>query len=82
MNSDMPPLHKWLYLPKGNVAHAFMVGDDVSWIAECGTSSFGYWHGTGSQDEYDKAAAMPRCKKCLPKVGASEQGRHRPRGVR
>jgi hypothetical protein len=78
----MAPMHKWLYLPGGKVAHAFMADDDISWIAECGTSSLGYWHGTGSQDEYERAAELPRCQKCLPRVGASEKGRAKPRGVR
>lgn len=78
----MTPMFEWLYLPGGKVAHAFAVEDQTKWIAECGTSSDYYWYGTGTQDEYDKAAALPRCQKCLPKVGASETGRRKPRGVR
>lgn len=62
------------YTPGGQVAHLIWGPDwsnhDVPHAA-CGWSGWAmYWRGSGSQREYDKAAALPICRKCLLKVGA------------
>lgn len=78
----LPPAHEWLYLKNGTVAHAHSTFTGTRFVAECGAGAWAFWYGTGSQDEYEKAAALPKCKRCLPKVGASDKGRHRPSGIR
>lgn len=74
-------MFEWLYLPLGKVSHALPAGEP-RFSAECGTYTWDFWYGTGNQIEYDKAAALPKCKKCARRVGASESGRHRPSGIR
>lgn len=82
MSGELPPAHEWLYLKDGKVAHAHSTFTVSRFIAECGAGAWATWYGTGSQDEYDTAAALPKCKSCLPKVGASDAGKRKPRGVR
>lgn len=82
MSGTLPPAHEWLYIWGGKVVHAHSTFTGTRFIAECGAGAWRTWYGTGSQDEYDKAASLPKCKRCLPKVGASDKGRHRPSGVR
>jgi hypothetical protein len=78
----MPPVFEWLYLKNGAVVHALSTFTGTRFVAECGAGAWRTWYGTGSQDEYDKAAELPKCKSCLPKVGASEAGRRRPSGIK
>jgi len=55
------------YTPGGGSAHLI---PDVDWQhpypeALCGWSGQqAYWRGSGSQDEYDQAEALPTCRKC------------------
>ncbi len=79
---ELPPAHEWLYLKNGKVAHAHSTFTVSRFIAECGAGAWATWYGTGSQDEYEQAASLPQCKRCLPKVGASDKGRHRPSRIR
>lgn len=79
---ELPPAHEWLYLKNGKVAHAHSTFTVSRFIAECGAGAWATWYDTGSQDEYEQAASLPQCKRCLPKVGASDKGRHRPSGIR
>lgn len=60
------------YFPAGKVTHLLGAHD---WSgaqvphALCGLWAWKvYWRGTGSQDEYDRAAALPICKSCLRKT--------------
>ncbi len=64
-----PPAFEWLYLKNGKVAHAISTFNGRSFSAECGMYTFGFWRGTGSQAEYDKAASLPKCKSCLKHGG-------------
>lgn len=66
-----PDLLEWRYLPTGNRAHALQRAGDMT--ALCGTAPTwfpGSWYGTGSQGEYERAAALPRCKRCLKAVAS------------
>lgn len=39
-------------------------------FAVCGTGGpSGTWHGTGSQDEYERVTRMPDCPGCVRRVG-------------
>ncbi|MEU3052227.1 hypothetical protein [Streptomyces griseus] len=57
-----------VYVEDGTVAHELQFGEspnDRAAQALCGRTSWpGYWFGTGDQDEYDTAAAMPLCVAC------------------
>jgi hypothetical protein len=58
-----------VFLPRGRVAHILdplKSPNDCS-EAECGLSSSwaSPWHGTGTQDETDRALDLPTCKGCL-----------------
>ena len=56
-----------VYTPKGKVAHLTQQGTITLcrlWYPE------GLW-GTGSQEEYEKAAALPTCKTCYVKDGGA-----------
>jgi len=62
------------YTPGGKVAHLIW-GPDWSRQeatyphAACGWSGqTTYWRGTGNQDEYDRAAELPVCRRCLAAV--------------
>jgi hypothetical protein len=56
------------YLPRGKRAHLLRYGDSAngSNAALCGLSpAFGdTWRGTGTQDEYERAAELPVCVPC------------------
>lgn len=81
MSEALAAAYEWMYLPLGKVSHALPAGES-RFSAECGTYTWNYWYGTGNQIEYNKAAALPRCAKCLKRVGASAKGRRKPRGIR
>jgi hypothetical protein len=61
------------YLPHGQVAHAISnIGPRSLYTsAACRTGpGFGsFWLGTGTQDEYEKAATLPRCRRCELRIG-------------
>jgi hypothetical protein len=72
----------WKYLPNGKVSHALDVSRPDVVAAECGVWTFGWWYGTGTQDEYEKAETLPACKRCTAKVGRAARGRAVPSGIR
>jgi hypothetical protein len=56
------------YLPRGGVRHRTRPNflEPSTLVAACGTSaSASYWRGTGSQDEYEHLASIPRCTRCI-----------------
>lgn len=58
-----------VYRPNGKVAHLLAAGasNDYYERALCGARPhWDQWFGTGAQDEYELAAAMPLCQKCAP----------------
>jgi hypothetical protein len=61
-----------VYTDAGTVAHLLGVGEspnDTGTEALCGRSAWpGYWFGTGSQEEYEKAEDMRKCIACLSVV--------------
>lgn len=62
------PHYEWRYLHGGRVAHALRVAGDA--VAVCGVDNgwWGWWYGTGTQDEYERVAQLPRCQRCV-KIG-------------
>lgn len=70
--------YEWRYVAGGTVAHALRRVGDAS--AMCGVTRLpaSSWHGTGSQDEYETAAALPGCEKCLAMIaGGRFSGRQK-----
>ncbi len=59
--------HEWRYLPGGKVVHALSYA--AARVATCGTGPVWFapdgWYGTGTQAEYEHAASLPQCKRCL-----------------
>lgn len=55
----------WRYKLGGTVLHEISAYFDR--YSHCGVTvmNFSDWRGTGTQDEYDKAAAMAKCQKCV-----------------
>lgn len=60
----------WRYLPRCRVTHA--LSEPGVYVARCGAAPAWFapggadeWRGTGSQVEYETAAALPRCKRCV-----------------
>lgn len=67
--------YEWHYVPRGKVTHARKRrSGGLDGTARCGTAPAWYepidWHGTGSQAEYERAAALPKCRRCLRLTGA------------
>lgn len=66
---------EWHYLEAGTVTHARQRrSGGLDYAARCGTAPVWWkdssaWHGTGTQDEYERAAALPRCKRCVALTG-------------
>jgi hypothetical protein len=60
-----------MYVKRGRVSHAVdtLFGNGG---AVCGVYPWMGWYGTGSQDEYDKAASMPRCQRCPEREGGTK----------
>lgn len=81
MNGELPPAHEWLYLKNGKVAHALSTFTGTRFVAECGAGAWRTWYGTGSQDEYEQAASLPKCARCVKLVAESESEQRKPRGV-
>ena len=61
-------MFEWRYLPRGRVAHAVRPGDSG---ASCGVTApaADEWRGTGTQDEYERVAALPACPRCTAQAG-------------
>lgn len=57
----------WLYLRNGRVSHAVRSSETQYAEAWCGWGPQwpDTWRGTGDQREYERAAALPRCQRCL-----------------
>jgi len=59
-----------VYLPRGRVAHVLdsLKSPNNPNAARCGLSASWCcsWRGTGTQDETDRAIALPTCKRCQP----------------
>lgn len=56
------------YLPRGGVRHRTTPNflEPATLVAACGIAeSAYYWRGTGSQDEYEHLARIPRCTRCI-----------------
>lgn len=66
------PYFERRYTPNGKVAHLI---SEANWgypypRAACGWDGQAtYWRGSGSQDEYDRAQALPLCKRCMDGAG-------------
>jgi hypothetical protein len=59
-----------VYLSRGKVAHLKGNWTARQWFtAPCGASPAWYephgWYGTGTQEEIEKAAGLPLCKRCV-----------------
>lgn len=63
-----PEFEEWRYLPYGRVRHLMYGSGNV--LAHCGAQAFPAieWRGTGSQQEYEQCASLPKCKVCLRQV--------------
>jgi hypothetical protein len=56
------------YLPRGGVRHRTTPNflEPATLTAACGIAeSATYWRGTGSQEEYERLASIPRCTRCI-----------------
>jgi hypothetical protein len=62
-------LYTRVYVGRGKKAHLRPNDSGRYFVARCGVAPAWYdpngWYGTGSQEEIDKAKAMPLCKRCL-----------------
>lgn len=57
----------WRYTRTGRVKHALPYADARTALCGTGPDWFSDWCGTGSQSEYEKAAVLPPCKRCVAK---------------
>ncbi|PRH79360.1 hypothetical protein C6N75_09760 [Streptomyces solincola] len=57
-----------VYTERGTVAHELRWGDspnEAGAKALCGRTAWpGYWYGTGTQNEHERAAELPLCVGC------------------
>jgi hypothetical protein len=65
---------EWRYLRCGSVVHALSLlttTNNLAHVALCGVAPtwLDDWYGTGSQAEYERAATLRRCKRCLTAMG-------------
>jgi hypothetical protein len=60
---------EWRYLHAGTVRHAFRAGTPIT-VALCGRYPdwTGHWYGTGTQDEYERAANLRDCAYCAARL--------------
>lgn len=70
-------IYQWRYVPTGEELHALRTADNLcghSSVAECGRAQWTCWawHGTGSQNEYERAASLPKCPRCLAVIGSGK----------
>lgn len=65
----------WRYLRQGKVRHALSYG--TARMAQCGRGPglWDDWLGTGSQAEYERAAELPTCTRCLKALQLQGVGR-------
>lgn len=65
---------EWRYLHGGEATHALSYS--AAAIGRCGIGpdplgAHPDWYGTGNQAEYERAAQLPRCRRCLQLLGAT-----------
>lgn len=62
-------IYEWRYVHGGRVKHS-VCAERKHASAVCGVGPwwFDNWRGTGSQDEYERVAQLPVCKRCA-KIG-------------
>lgn len=75
----------WLYIRDGHVVHALTTGMlGRANVSVCGVTPhywargvlyYRSWLGTGEQREYERAAALPRCKRCVKLLTPTSRGR-------
>lgn len=60
----------WRYLNGCKVTHALRMDSmGLDTVAPCNVEGWSSeWLGTGSQAEYETAATLPRCRKCLQRM--------------
>lgn len=63
--------YRRVYLPSGRRAHLSPPFSARSGLCAIAPEWPADWLGTGSQDEYDRAAALPLCRRCQSVFGAS-----------
>lgn len=64
-------MDEWRYLPHGRVTHA--IAPWMDGVARCGVATApDEWRGTGTQDEYERAEQLPRCRRCVSILGGSD----------
>ena len=60
---------EWRYLSRGRVIHALSPDPTEREPARCGVSPQWFspdgWLGTAAQAEYERAAQLPRCPRCV-----------------
>lgn len=61
---------EWRYLRGGLVRHALSAPVGGRDEAVCGTHLWpgDDWYGTGTQDEYERVAALPECQRCTRRL--------------
>lgn len=61
---------EWRYLRRGQVVHALSSHALLGEGAACGVrpAFLEGWLGTGLQREYERAAELPRCRRCLARL--------------
>lgn len=63
--------YAYRYMAGGSVAHALGRASDAAAVCGMGPWLSRHWRGTGSQEEYERAAALPLCRRCERLVGGS-----------
>lgn len=59
---------EWRYLRYGKYLHLVDDAESTHCPAACGLPPSWFregWLGTGNQEEYERAATLPRCRRCL-----------------
>lgn len=61
---------EWRYLPTGKMRHALVpagggLGDVLRAVCGIDVWRSSAWRGTGSQDEYERVARLPACRRCV-----------------
>lgn len=78
MTFDLPTGHERRYLLHGVVAHVIDMDRVRGYLSEglalCGMGPQWFephgWRGTGTQDEYERAASLPLCRRCIGRLQA------------
>jgi len=58
----------WRYLPRGDRLHALVNSRACAALCGLGVWDSWSWRGTGTQAEYERAALLPRCSKCVARM--------------